>query len=619
MSIAIRVISVERFPDDGPPPPADVLQPPTNITADPAITTIQASWSASLSPDVAGYRLYKRVGGTEVHVGDVLGSSSSYTYSQLTPETAHHLSVASLRAGEESVERAQVTVSTLAAASPQSTISFRQLEFFGVENSTAEVIVDRVGGDNAAIEVVAITETPGVSGTGNSIPDVPIGGGTDYTITWPGGVAGEVKFLANATEAVISMFIEADVFPEVGEFVSFGISPHATDSYIVDELASTAVVNLIDATVATYEDNTLTFTALEGATTTHIRAVVDIDPTHPADLPVFTLVGDLGTTTADVWENTRLHNELTDTVVVIGQVDHLALTGDAVFDQTVILREDPVATAPGSDQFENVNLSALRFELRGCPGLSTIEVNPFVTTLNSRAGKRYGKEILSWGYAEPPARNERIGFKTLITWVGDVDMVMIEVMVDNNLFDPTNGVGMYAHHVEVAEDVYFDALGVKTSTIPAGWVLGHYHHNETSMAGDDFIADEGGLQVFPSKCRSNIKRFYLRKSSTSTQAMAEAKFAGAGLGMVTAGPLMPSKHFSAMGMGVPAGIWPSTVDIRAEMEGEWQEMLARIKSGDNAPGFPQLWGSQRWGHYHASGTRIYTEGGGHYLFGAVGF
>lgn len=625
MSIAVKVLFVERFPDSGSHGPGSgggqdgstLLVPPANLQIDPSINSIQLTWDASLSTGVTGYRLWRRAGGVEVYVGDVLVSSSSYTFGGLLPETTYHLIVASLRGSIPSVQRSQITGTTLAASVPQSTIRFEGLEHNAIEDSTVEVWLKRRNGNNAAAEVVGITETPGATGSGTTDPDPPTGGGVDYTITWPGEVANEVEYLAGEDRAKITVYIEPDVIPDPGEYISFGIAPSASDAYLVDAQASTAVVNILDATVSTYADSVLTYTAIPGATATHIRAVVDIEPTHPASLPVLVLEDTFGNvTTADVFENTRLHHDTVDTVVVVGRVEHPVLADGENHGQTVILREDPAALPPGTDQFDNVNLSTMRYELRGVPTHGTITVDPFAVTLNGRLGGRYGKEALSYGYAEPPARSERIGFKTCLTWVGDVDMVMVKVMVENNLHDPTSA-GPYVAHAESAGDVYFEALGIDPATLPAGYAVGHYHHNETSMVGDDFIANEGGFQVVPAKCRSNVKRFYIYKTSTYTQAQAEAKFAGAGLGQITGGPLMPSKHFGAMSFGAPAGIWPDHDQILDEMNREWAEMLARIKSGEDNPAW--LWGSARWGHYHAGGPRYYTSGGGMYLFGVIGF
>jgi len=595
------------------PPAAETLQPPTNLTATAAITSIQVLWDASLTPDVTGYALYKRIGAFETRVGTVQGSASSYTFQSLAAETTHHLSVASLRGEEESVERATITVDTLAAAVLQSTIRFRHLEFNAIEDSVVEVIVDRAGGDNTAIEIVDVTETTGTSGTGTTVPTPPVNG-VDYTIAWPGGVSEEVKFLANETEAIITFTALADAVVEFGEHVSFGIQPEPTEAYIVEQAASTSVVNIIDATTAPYADSVITFTAMENNPITYIRVVVEIDPAHPANLPVFELVGST-TTVPDVYENTRIHNDLVDSVVVVGKVEHAAFTGDDVYGQTVILRDNSAATKLGADQFVNVVLTGLRYEMRGVPTHATIEMNPFVTALDARAGD-WGKETLWWGYVQAPASTERIGVKTALTWVGDVDMVMIEVMLDNTLYDPTNG-SQYVAHNEVAGDVYFDALGIKTSTIPSGWSVEHLHHNETSMVGDDFIVDETGLQVVPAKHRSNIKRFYLRKTATSTQLRAQSKFAGAGLGKVTSGGLKSGTRFGSMGLGIPAGIWPDSDAIRVDMEAEWQDMLLRIQTGVETPA--PLWGSARWGHYHSGGTRQYSEEGDDYMFGCIGF
>lgn len=605
--IAVTIEFVSGFQ----PPPPVTVQPPTNLQVTPALSSIQLSWTASLSAGVIGYKLRRREGASIIEVGTTAGTS--YTFSGLNPNTTYILIVSALTADGESAW-ALTSSRTLEPPTPKSTIGFTTLQASAIEGTTAVVQIKRTGGDNSSPETIPISENGAAPGSLFDIPDVPIGG-VDYNVTWPGGVDGYVTFAADSDTEEILVDVVLDAEVELGESVNFGIIPSPTDAYLVNQNASSAVVEFVDPPNTEYEDSVIEFTALANVTATQLRVVVGIDPVPPGALPVFEFVSDSGTTVPDVFPGTRLHNGLVDKIVVTGNCLHGIVNGTGIFDQQVILRSNPAATLPASVQHSDLDISALRFELRGVPTHGTIEFNPFAVTRKSRIGK-WSKEVLYWGFAEPPGRDERIGCRTQVMWYSDADMLIFEVQMENNLYDPDYVGGHYVPHPEVAGDVWWDSIGIKASTIPAGWEIGNYHHNETSQVGGDFMAAEGGLQVIPSKSTSNIKRFYLRKTATCGQTRAEGKYDGAGLGQVVSGPLKAGTRFAAMATGVPDSIWEDRAAARTLANAEWSEMLGRIKSGSGSP--ESWWGTERIGHYHASGNKYYTDGGGYYLFAVAG-
>ena len=596
---AIEVRRVSRFLT---PPPAPV-DPPTGITGSPSPTAIEWNWTPSVTPGVLGYNIARRVGGTVTPMGSTTASSTVFT--GLEPETAYTLLVSAFTADNESP---QVTASatTTALPTPKSTISFLQVDQSVVEGTTRSITLRRQGGDNTAAETVDIGLNTNAQGA-------------DYSITWPGGVANEATFGANVTEVSIQVLLNTDSETEVGESATFTISPSATDAYLVSSTNNASILRFVDAPSDTYGDSTITFTGLEGSNHTVVRTVLSIPPTPPGALPVFELVGATTTYVPDVWPLLYDADGNCDRIIVEGRVDHDTLTATTRYDQTVTLRHTPTATKLGAAQYDTTDFTALRLTVRGLPTHGDLVVDPFTTTEATRAGD-WGHQAVYFGYCEPPARNERFGVTTQVTISADGDLAIVDMMPRADLYNVNDGAGHYAQHPEVSGDVYFEAMEI--TSIPAGWVMEHYHNNTGTMDGNFIVVDEGGLQPLPCKSRMNIRRFYLRRTATCSQQRARSKFTGAGLGQVTAGEFAVDKFFGGTINGAPVGQHSDRAAQRLTFQEEELYLLNGIENdqfGAEGGTIPDLWVGPRVGWYHCAGTFYYTLGGGYYLHAAAGY
>lgn len=594
--IAITVRHVCRFPQVAPDP----LLPPSN-PATPTITSdsVVLTFSPSPSQGILGYRVWITVGGTRTLWGTT--PSTSITFPGLLPETPYTFEV---RAYNDTQESTAITIgaTTLALATPKSTIRMTQTTYTAVEGTTVNVGVTRSGGDNTSEETIDVTEQDNTAGS-------------DYTITWPGGVSGEVTFPANVTTVSIAVAASTDSETEAGESVTFVVEPSLTSDWTVGT-PSSSTVNIIDPPTSTYGDSVMEFTALEGATSTQIRSVVEIDPAAPGSLPVFEIVSD-ATHTADVFPLTYTHNGLVDKVLVTGLAEHPAYTGANIYQRTCTLRHNESATPPGSNYYRSDDISALRFEVRDVPTHGTIEVDPFDTLLAEREGK-YTLEQLYYVRVNPDGEEESFGFTTQVIWRSDIDMIEVTVVQRNDAYDPDFATGHQVAHDETAGDVYFKSMGVKSGTLNASWTMEHHHNNTTNQGGLDFVKDEGGFQPIPARVRF-MKRFYFRRGN-ETVARARAAFAGAGLAQVVSGSLAVGKRMSALGHGLAIGRHPDQAALRAQLSDQWDLTLGRIQTGTRGgANWSDFAWNLRYGWCHTAGPADFRQGGGWYLHHAIGF
>jgi YVTN family beta-propeller protein len=157
--VANRYSNTVTVIQDGAPPTQEI-SPPTNLSASAGVSSIALEWEASLSSNVAGYRVYRSVSatGTFTQIADAVQTTNYVDTASLTVGTTYYYYVTAYNAlGEES------TPSNIASA------AFGQLELWipniqGNAGTTATVPINISNADglNVCALDIAVTYTPSV-------------------------------------------------------------------------------------------------------------------------------------------------------------------------------------------------------------------------------------------------------------------------------------------------------------------------------------------------------------------------------------------------------------------------------------------------------------------------
>lgn len=337
-------------------------------------------------------------------------------------------------------------------------------------------------------------------------------------VTWPGGVAGEVAIGTGVSEVLITVS-PPDGAQTVNVERDFTITADAAYNLGTFAYASMIIEPELDAS---YDgDSEVLYDQIPGVPNTLVRLALPIDPVDAGSLPALEIEG----VKAAVHPHTYDWAGRVDNVLVHCLVPHRP--GDPAVDAKATLKPTALAD-PGANQFYDLDLSALTLEME-IRQYGRVRAFPFALETKSRESW-WCSEKMYWALFEflddsstIPGMARPCGVKTMVRRRSDVDVIELEFRFCFDLFNLTDPEGFMDFRSSSNGTVYAKHIRITSSTVPSGHVVGDAFE-DVAQSGVNLVAPGAGANDWHrfDSGTSLIRSCYIRNTSTTTQAQAEA-------------------------------------------------------------------------------------------------